>query len=98
MRSTTPSPSARRSLVSSCRPDHEGGYTAELKLHVQGAPMTGSGTRRLSPDGHGGTRDEIRIDIRAAIPLIGRKVEELAAPMVAAAAEIETELLAQRAG
>jgi len=77
-------------------PDAAGGYEAVLKLHVEGAPMTGQGIRRLTPNGDGGSRDQIRVEIHAAIPLIGRKVEELAAPMVAAAAEIETELLAGR--
>ncbi len=74
-------------------PNPAGVYTADLRLHVQGAPMTGAGTRHLIPDGAGGSRDEITIHIRAAVPIIGRKIEEAAAPIVAAAAEIETELL-----
>lgn len=77
-------------------PDAAGGYTADLKLHVQGAPMTGSGRRTLSPDGNGGSTDNIAVEIKASIPLIGRRIEEMAAPMVSAAAEIETELLKAR--
>ena len=77
-------------------PDAGGRYTAHLTLHVQGAPITGSGTRRLAPDGEG-SHDEIRLELKAAIPLIGRRIEEAAAPAVKAAAEIETELLTARA-
>ncbi|MDO5502667.1 MAG: DUF2505 domain-containing protein [Actinomycetia bacterium] len=76
-------------------PDAQGRYVADIKLHVQGAPMTGSGRRTLTP-GSGGTRDDIEVSISASIPLIGRRIEQMAAPMVSAAAEIETELIAER--
>lgn len=79
-------------------PNAAGLYTADLKLHVQGAPMTGAGTRRLVPNGSGGSRDEIMVHVRAAVPIIGRKIEEAAAPVVAAAADIETELLGTWSG
>lgn len=79
-------------------PTTGGLLTAELRVHVQGAPLTGAGTRQLRPNGESASRDDIMLRIRAAIPLIGRKIEEAAAPAVAAAAEIETELLTARAG
>ena len=78
-------------------PDAEGRYVAEIKLHVHGAPLTGSGRRTLAPSS-GGTRDDIDVRISASIPLIGRRIEQMSAPMVSAAAEIETELIAERAG
>lgn len=78
-------------------PNAAGLYTAELKIHVEGAPITGTGRRLLAPDDEGGTHDQIQIVIKASIPLIGRRIEEAAAPPVGAAAEIETELLAARA-
>ncbi|MBC7309499.1 MAG: DUF2505 domain-containing protein [Actinomycetales bacterium] len=77
-------------------PNANGLYTADLKVHVAGAPITGTGRRVLAPTGSG-SRDQIDFAIKAAIPLIGRKIEEAAGPPVGAAAEIETELLAARA-
>lgn len=77
-------------------PNAAGLYTADLKIHIEGAPISGSGHRLLRPDA-GGSHDEIHIVIKASIPLIGRKIEEAAGPPVGAAAEIETELLAARA-
>ena len=76
-------------------PDAQGRYVADIKVHVQGAPMTGSGRRTLTPNS-GGTRDDIQISISASIPLIGRRIEQMSAPMVSAAAEIETELIVER--
>lgn len=78
-------------------PNAAGLYTADLQIHVQGAPITGTGRRLLTPDDEGGSQDQIQLVIKASIPLIGRKIEEAAAPPVGAAAEIETELLAARA-
>lgn len=78
-------------------PNAAGLYTAELKIHVEGAPIAGTGRRMISPDDAGGSHDQIHLVIKASIPLIGRKIEEAAGPPVGAAAEIETELLAARA-
>lgn len=78
-------------------PNAAGLYTADLKVHIEGAPITGRGRRLLQPADAGGTHDQIQIVIKASIPLIGRKIEEAAGPPVGAAAEIETELLAARA-
>lgn len=76
-------------------PDSSGAYVADLRVHVQGAPINGTGQRRLTPAGKG-TEDVTEIRIKASIPLIGRRIEEAAAPAVKAAAEIEAELLARR--
>lgn len=78
-------------------PNAAGLYTADLKVHIEGAPITGRGRRLLAPDDAGGSHDQIQLVIKASIPLIGRRIEEAAAPPVGAAAEIETKLLAARA-
>jgi hypothetical protein len=76
-------------------PDEQGRYSADLKLHVQGAPMTGTGSRLIVPHGTG-AHDEVSLRIKASVPLIGRRIEHAAAPAVAAAAEIELEMLTAR--
>ena len=55
--------------------------------------MTGS--RRLEPKGTG-AHDHVTLLIKASVPIIGRKIEESAAPAVAAGVEIELKLLAER--
>ena len=78
-------------------PDERGLFVAELRVHVQGAPIAVSGARRLEPRQTDATHDHIDLKISASVPIIGRKIEEAAAPAVAAGVDIETELLAKRA-
>jgi hypothetical protein len=78
-------------------PDERGLFVAELRVHVQGAPISVAGARRLTPRDAEGTHDHIDLKISASVPIIGRKIEEAAAPAVAAGVDIETELLAKRA-
>ena len=76
-------------------PNEQGLYTAEFRVHVQGAPIAVTGSRRLEPKG-AGAHDHVARQIKASVPLIGRKIEESAAPAVAAGVEIELKLLAAR--
>ena len=78
-------------------PDERGLFVADLRVHVQGAPISVAGARRLEPRDRARTQDHIDLKISASIPIIGRKIEEAAAPAVAAGVDIETELLAKRA-
>jgi hypothetical protein len=73
----------------------DGSRTADLNLHVKGAPMTLKGSIRLSPKGSGSVQ-EVVADLRAGVPLIGGKLEKAAAEPLLAAARIETELLRDR--
>ena len=60
--------------------------TADLNLHVKGAPMTLKGTVRLSPTASGSVH-ELDGDLRAGVPLIGGKLEKAAAEPLAARGE-----------
>ena len=77
-------------------PNEQGLYLADFHVHVQGAPIAVTGSRRIEPKGTG-AHDHVTLKITASIPIIGRKIEESAAPAVAAGVEIELELLAARA-
>lgn len=78
----------------------DGTRTGELRLDVAKAPVRGRGTIRLDGQGDGTTRQTVTLDIKASVPMLGRKIEEAAAPAVLAALEVEEELggrwLAQR--
>lgn len=76
-------------------PDERGLYLADFRVHVQGAPIAVTGDRRLEPRTRG-AHDHVTLQIKASIPIIGRKIEEAAAPAVAAGVEIELKLLAAR--
>ena len=71
--------------------------TADLNLHVKGAPMTVKGTIRLSPTATGSVH-EIDAELRAGVPLIGGKIEKAAYDPIMFAARAETDLLHQRLG
>lgn len=59
----------------------DGSRTANLDLRVSGQPITMDGNIRLRPAGNH-TRIDIAGDLKVKIPLIGKKLEKLAAPAV----------------
>ncbi|MDO5683573.1 MAG: DUF2505 domain-containing protein [Propionibacteriaceae bacterium] len=61
------------------RPD--GSRTATLNLTSPGQPITMPGTVTLVPQG-ASTRIEIRGDLTVKIPLVGKKLEKMAAPAI----------------
>jgi len=61
------------------RPDHT--RTGVMTLTVPRQPVTFTGDLTLAPGG-AGTTATLRGDLKAAIPLFGKKVEEAAAPAV----------------
>lgn len=73
----------------------DGSRTADLNLHVKGAPMTLKGSIRLSPNGSG-SRHEVNGELRAGVPLIGGKLEKAASEPLMFAARTETDLLRDR--
>ena len=60
----------------------DGSRTAKLKVEFHGAPAALSGTIRVSPTEAGGSLVSIDADFKAGVPLIGGKVEKLAAPII----------------
>lgn len=78
-------------------PATDGSRTAELQVHIKGAPMTLKGTVRLSPNGSGSSQ-EINGDLKVSVPLIGGKLEKAASDPLMFAAKTETDLLATRLG
>jgi len=58
-------------------------YRGTLNVEVSGAPVTLRGTIRLAL-ADGGTLQTVEAKLKASVPMIGRKVEEAAAPAVIA--------------
>ena len=76
-------------------PAADGTRTADLQVHIKGAPMTLKGTVRLSPNASGSVQ-EISGELKVSVPLIGGKLEKVASEPLARAAQTETDLLRQR--
>ena len=76
-------------------PAADGTRTADLQVHIKGAPMTLKGTVRLSPNGSGSIQ-AIEGELKVSVPLIGGKLEKAASGPLAMAAQTETDLLRQR--
>lgn len=76
-------------------PEADGSRTADLNLHVKGAPMTLKGSVRLSPNGSGSIHEVVG-ELRAGVPLIGGRLEKAASEPLMFAARTETDLLRQR--
>jgi hypothetical protein len=52
--------------------------TCELQIDVSGAPVQMRGTMQLRPEGEGCVND-VRLSISSSVPLLGKKIVELAA-------------------
>lgn len=61
--------------------DATGGRTGAVTLTVPGQPMTMNGTVTLSPSGAGSTI-KLAAELKVNIPLLGKKLEQAAAPAV----------------
>ena len=64
-------------------PGADGSRTGDLTMDVQGQPVALRGQLQLSPGGPG-TVVELTGDLKVSIPLLGRKIEQGAAPAVLA--------------
>ncbi|HVD54037.1 MAG TPA: DUF2505 domain-containing protein [Propionibacteriaceae bacterium] len=69
----------------------DGSRSGTVTMTVLGQPVTFKGGIRLSPGGRGSVVD-VRGDLKVAIPLLGRKLEEAAAPAVMAAYRTQQEV------
>jgi hypothetical protein len=72
-------------------PEADGSRSATVTTTVLGQPVTFKGGQRLSPGGRGSVVD-VRGDLKVAIPLLGRKLEESAAPAVTASYRSQQEV------
>ncbi|HPB73353.1 MAG TPA: DUF2505 domain-containing protein [Phycicoccus sp.] len=70
----------------------DGGRVAELKLRIDGAPVSVRGTLRLSPT-RTGTAQDFQAQVTARVPLVGGSIERAAAPAVIAGIEAEVGLI-----
>lgn len=69
----------------------DGSRAGTVTMTVLGQPVNFKGGIRLSPGGRGSVVD-VRGDLKVAIPLLGRKLEEAAAPAVMAAYRTQQEV------
>jgi Protein of unknown function (DUF2505) len=69
----------------------DGSRSGTVTTTVLGQPVTFKGGIRLSPGGRGSVVD-VRGDLKVAIPLLGRKLEESAAPAVMAGYRTQQEV------
>ena len=72
-------------------PSSDGSRSGTVTMTVLGQPVTFKGGIRLSPGGRGSVV-EVRGDLKVAIPLLGRKLEEAAAPAVMAGYRTQQEV------
>ena len=61
----------------------DGSRTGDLTMTILGQPVKLTGTLKLAPGGRG-TAVELKGELKVAIPLLGRKLEQSAAPAVLA--------------
>lgn len=69
-------------------PDAAGAHRGRIRITVEGQPARMEGTARLVPT-PSGSRVQISGEFEVKLPLFGRKVEELCAPMITDAIGVE---------
>jgi hypothetical protein len=69
----------------------DGSRTGDLTMTILGQPVKLNGTLQLAPSGRG-TAVELKGELRVAIPLLGRKLEQSAAPAVLAGFETQQQV------
>ena len=72
-------------------PSSDGSRTATVSMTVLGQPVTFKGNQQLSTGGRGSVVD-VSGELKVAIPLLGRKLEESAAPAVMAGYRTQQEV------
>jgi Protein of unknown function (DUF2505) len=73
------------------QPSSDGSRDAAVTMTVLGQPVRFRGKLRLSPGGRGSVVD-VTGELKVAIPILGRKLEESAAPAVMAGYETQQEV------
>ncbi|OYO19406.1 hypothetical protein CGZ93_13705 [Enemella dayhoffiae] len=77
--------------------DGDGSRTGRLAVNVSGQPVTMTGTVRLTPR-DGKTLFDLQAVLTAKVPLLGKKIEQLAAPAVTAGYEVQERVARRRLG
>jgi hypothetical protein len=71
-------------------PGTDGLRHGSLSVDIAGAPLALLGDLSLGPNG-GGTVETIEGELKAKIPMLGKKIEEAAAPAIRSAIRVESE-------
>jgi hypothetical protein len=71
-------------------PGADGARTGKLTVDIAGAPIDLDGTLSLAPGGQGSV-ETVDGELKARVPILGRKIEEAAAPAVQSAIRVEGE-------
>lgn len=72
------------------QPAEDGSRTADVDVSLSGLPVNFAGHIQLTPDGDS-TRMHVLGDLRARIPLVGKKVETASAPAFSGGVQIEAQ-------
>ncbi|NNG37760.1 DUF2505 domain-containing protein [Flexivirga sp. ID2601S] len=68
----------------------DGSRTGTVEVTMKGQPITMKGTTSIAPEGTG-SRVGVKADLKAKLPLIGGKIEKMAAPEILNAIKAEEE-------
>jgi uncharacterized protein YndB with AHSA1/START domain len=71
-------------------PGSDGTRQGTITVDMAGAPLDLTGTLLLAPDGQGSV-ETVEADLKGKIPIIGRKIEQAAAPAIESAIRVESE-------
>jgi hypothetical protein len=89
LRKIVPSGVTSTETVSWGPADADGSRVAKVHVDFHGAPARMNGELRLAPDSDGGSTIVIDADFSVPIPIVGRKAEQLAAPIILSVIESE---------
>jgi hypothetical protein len=70
----------------------DGSRDADVQGEVSGTPVTLKGTERISAEGDGKAVQSIDLDVKVAVPLIGRKIEPFVVDAIRSGLQKEHEL------
>jgi hypothetical protein len=66
--------------------------SAAVHVRVEGAPITLTGAYALGPGPEGGSRLAVRAEVKATVPIIGRRIEQMVLPVMQSALEADERL------
>jgi hypothetical protein len=66
--------------------------SAAVHVRVEGAPITLTGAYALGPAPEGGSRLAVRAEVKATVPIIGRKIEQMVLPVMQSALDADERL------
>jgi hypothetical protein len=69
----------------------DGARDGTIVVEIKGAPVRLTGTITLRPEG-AGTVEDVQGDLKAAVPLVGGKIEKVVAPSIQGAVAKEQEV------